>query len=306
MKKIIYILLFILTDLFGIEVGVNTSYLHSVSHEYVYSGSYKLSELIWDTNSQILAGVKFSENITNTSKIVFNYKTLASTFYGVMDDYDWVYEGYEWSDWSHHENTSVDKYSNLNIYFENELYVTPDFDFYLILGYKYDYKAFSAYDGDYIYSYNSYRDTEGSFSGYVGGYKENFEATYLGLKLIATEGDIRVSISGNMPIVARAYSADRHDLRSFTNYNTYDTYTYVHLDVAVDYKIFDGLNVGLRYEYENNLEASGVTNRVYDSIADAQTDFGDNTTNSFYYNGSGISNEYNLVTLYLNHTFISD
>ena len=150
------------------------------------SVDYKLSHLIWEIKDVTMLVAGFSRTI-NDLTLNIEGKFGVTEGNGTMDDYDWMYTNAAWSDWSHHDDTSVAEAMIWDINFDFRFYASNNTNLAMVLGYKSEIWAWESRGGSYIYSDTSYRDSTGSFTpGELGiSYEQNFSMPYVGLKFNA-------------------------------------------------------------------------------------------------------------------------
>jgi len=192
------------------------------AHEIVYmeSGSdLKLSELIWDIESLVMAGgslsVDYSEalgRIDNSfvrtlSHIVLGDRLNVGMWMNVtegtgsMEDYDWLGRPTTsaWTDYSE-SGVDIDLAYSFDI---NTAWDLPQFGPFVIsslIGYKRNYWEWSDYGGTYIYSSDpssptGFRDQRGTFGADVGiDYDQTFHIPYGGIQVAAEWSRVRASV----------------------------------------------------------------------------------------------------------------
>jgi outer membrane protease len=193
-----------LSDVNGISLSVKGS-VRSVAgeaHEFVYAGSaqrdvpadYKVSELIWDIKSLVMAGGTVSAQLGEDLRVNAGFWMGLNDGNGGMEDYDWLDPSI--SDWTHFSESDVDIESaySFDINASLELFELGPFMVSGILGYKHDFWEWSDYGGTYIYSTYGFRDDVGSFGGENGiDYEQTFDIAYFGVQLATQGSNVRAS-----------------------------------------------------------------------------------------------------------------
>ena len=297
MKQLtLYLLLISLvngSDIINKQISISS--VDTISHELVYSPSTgkKLSELIWKADDVQMLGIQFDYLASKRWFLHISYKTNLSDN-AQMDDYDWLKDGIsDWSHWSTHPNTKLDKFTILDISWNNQLKSDSDIQKEVVIGYKIENRAFKAYDGSYIYSSNSgFRDQSGNFSGLGISYEEEFKTLYLGLNLKKYYD--RFILSGRIAYSPKvtATNIDTHHNRYFTNNNTFADTTMKELSANVEYPINKSISLALNYLRVDYDETEGMTTRTY---YDGATEATPGTV--WRYSGAGISNSYSSMNV---------
>jgi plasminogen activator len=273
--------------------------INSKSYEYVYYNEHKLSELIWKADNVRLLGIQFDYLISKDSFFQFTYKhNISNDAY--MDDYDWLIENRsDWSDWSTHPNTVLDKYAILDLSVHQKFKSKFNIETTLLLGYKNIEKSFRAYDGSYIYSSNpGFRDEYGTFSGLGISYEESFQSFYIGVSLKKKISPFIVrGILKYSPIVI-VTNEDNHHFRYFVNNNEFDTTTMTDIGIEVEYPLEKNISIVYNYQNVQYKKTKGITTRTYykDTIENTTSI---NAGSVFVYSGAGISNSYSSSGLAL-------
>jgi len=143
-------------EAFQTSLRVQTGYLTGTAHEIVYAGSYSEnfnSRLTWEIEELYMAGLGFS---VQKEWVILHVDAWLKVVEGngKMDDYDWMSTGPEWTDWSHHDDTSTTEAGMHDMNFE---FIIPqlshnNFLLSVFLGYKYETFKWEARGGTYIYS----------------------------------------------------------------------------------------------------------------------------------------------------------
>ncbi len=231
----------------GVSLSIKGSVLAvgGEAHEYVYAGSaqrdvpsdYKVSELIWDISSLVMAGGTISAQFGESLRVNAGFWVGLNEGSGSMEDYDWLDASID--DWTHFSESEVDIESaySFDLNASLELFELGPFMVSGILGYKHDFWEWSDYGGTYIYSTFGFRDDVGSFGGENGiDYEQTFDIPYVGVQL-ATEGS-GVRASGYLlysPLVV-AEDRDHHILRDLYFREEFDGGDYIAagVDISID------------------------------------------------------------------------
>jgi plasminogen activator len=205
------------SDSENFSIYLHSGYMTGQGNEYVLMGDYKLSHLIWDIDSLYLIGGGIEWKTDNYYTVTADIWLKTSDGKAMMNDYDWLLEGYEWTHWSHHDNTTVTKANIFDIYisytpkkFRNSL-----IKFNTLFGYKRSNFEWEARGGSYIYSDDFFRDTEGIFPDNELGitYEQIFNTPYTGFEIELPLGRFifESKITGSFAVFGKAI--DHHHLR---------------------------------------------------------------------------------------------
>lgn len=274
------------------EISIST--VNSKSHELIYDpySDKKLSELIWKAENVKLLGFKYKHTLSSLEYLTLNYQKNIDDGNSVMNDYDWLKDyTSEWSDWSNHPDTKLDRLTLLDFSYTKYLISNSDIKKYITLGYKIENKKFRAYNGTYIYSSTSgFRDLSGSFSGLGITYEETFKVIYAAVEL--SKNYERFIFRGKLTYSPKveATNSDTHHARYFTNNNKFNNTTMLGFDLGVDYKFAQDLLLSAGYSVVNYKKTDGTTTRTY---YDGATEEIPGT--AYVYGGAGISNSYSSI-----------
>ncbi len=270
-------------------ISLTVSNYSATAYELVYDGSSKLSELIWKTDQAILAGIEVMYHKKKMPLLTFSYKKSFFAFESLMDDYDWMIPSTsEWSHWSHHENTLITDIDIIEIKASEKL----DNSFSFSLGYRYEKSRWKAYDGFYIYSETSFRDTSGTFSGLGITYVQQFETFFASLDYHRKFNALHIHASVSHSLRGEAKDYDTHHARNIQFDSYFSNITYQSATLALSYNL--SRNYFLKYDYTlvQYPEQKGYT-RYTDLSSGYQTT----------YEGAGIASRYSLSTLALQYRF---
>jgi outer membrane protease len=231
----------------GVSLSIKGSFLAvgGEAREFVYAGSaqgdvpsdYKVSELIWDIDSLVMAGGTVSAQFGERFRINAGAWFGLNEGDGGMEDYDWIDPSR--SDWTHFSESDVDieaAYSfDLNA--SLELFDLGPFVCSGILGYKHDFWEWSDYGGTYIYSTSGFRDDTGSFGGENGiDYEQTFDIPYVGVQLAMTASSVRATAYLLYSPFVIAEDKDHHIFRDLYFREEFDGGDFIALggDVSID------------------------------------------------------------------------
>ena len=251
-----------------ITFGIQSSLVNGKAHELVYQNGHKLSELIWDIRNVLMLEGSVSALLSPSWGLRLNasVSSMVTKQDSTMDDYDWLLVGADWTHWSHHENTTLEKGLTFDVNLSQQLYSDEAgaFNINAIVGFKRDKWAWKAVGGSYIYSTFFLRDTTGTFANVpVGAYEQTVNAPYAGVSLSYREEDFSVflSIAGSPFVYAE--TIDQHYLRSLTITDTFASGNMVNIDFSYTYHINTAASLSLSYAYQKYYENRGDANYNY-------------------------------------------
>jgi len=249
---------FYIDDAFHFSARVQAGYLTGTANELVYAGSYSetlISKLIWEIDSLYLAGLGCS---LQYSFFVFHFDGWFKTADGdgTMDDYDWMIENEEWTDWSHHKDTTITKAGILDI---NSEIVIPGlsgqkFALSGIAGFKRENFQWQARGGSYIYTSDpdtTFRDLAGNFTpGELGiTYEQTYDVPYLGIGFRGVMGPFELAgrlIGSRWAMVEAEDTHHLRDMYTIANMNRGGVFS---CDLSVTYNFDQSFAVECGYQH---------------------------------------------------------
>lgn len=206
-----------------VEVGIHAGMTNVQGNERVYDKSHKVSELLWDTKQAYMLGANASVVLDTSKNLKFNasFSTAVAKGNSTMDDYDWLLVGADWTHWSHHENTTLEKGLIMDIGFSQAIHNNHEkgTNWDILFGFKKDQWRWQAVGGSYIYSSgpNSLRDTVGTFVNVPGiTYEQTIETPYIGVAFDWKKERMRLGFKVIGSFLASAKTVDHHHLRDLT------------------------------------------------------------------------------------------
>ena len=215
---------------------------------------------------------------------------------GTMDDYDWQDPGYEWTDWSHHEDTDVTDGSIIDVsanfsFFQNHNVVLTG-----IVGYKRDNFGWVSRGGDYTYSSGGFRNYSGSFAdGELGiSYEQTMDTFYGGLGFSA-EFTQRFRLAGRViysPFV-QGEATDYHHMRNLVTYDDFEDGDLIAFDITGTFGLTEKLGLEIGFSYQS-----------YDTMqGDSEWHFNDQGVVAYLDNGAGMDQTSTMLTASLQYSF---
>ena len=278
-----------------VTVNVHASSAQLLAHELVYSGSEKVSELIWDTKSASLLGVDVHWSLNPEGSVHANlsYATTISKASSVMDDYDWLVVGADWSDWSHHENTSLNSGTIIDMSLSEVMYKSEEnnavIDF--LLGFRQDRWLWQAKGGSFIYTSNptnTFRDLTGTFSDIpVIRYELIMDAPYVGLEGKWNHGQFTLGAKLIVSAMASVKDVDNHHLRDLVFTGRSINGNMFGADVNIAYALSNHSAFSLKYHVQS------YTNNRGNIVEENQLTGG----KAYHADAAGMSLDYNTISL---------
>lgn len=249
----------------GIYVATGTANITANEIVYLQTATvkdYKLSHLTWKTKNAPVSTFGVRHRLTDLIILNFEARLLDRQNKSVMDDYDWLYTGTsDWSDWSHHEDTSLTQADTYNLNITFTLVGNTKNYFSIITGYKKEVIAWKSYGGTYVYSDSSFRDSSGSF---VSGapaidYKQEYTTPYYGLKLGALYGNWIYTLQAITSNSVKLEATDIHHARNLVFKDTFEPGKMNNYKLGIGYLFNDNFSINFIYDLQNYEEARGST-----------------------------------------------
>ena len=274
----------LIPEIDDISVYIQTGKMTGEANEYVMDGSRILSRLIWKIDSVNMAGGGIIWEPSDSLSITADLWLKTADGESTMDDYDWLDEDSDWTHWSHHDNTAVTKGSifDLSAAFTPERFIKRQFKFRPVLGYKRTNFEWQARGGTYIYTKDTFRDTEGTFPDNQLGitYEQTFHTPYAGFDIEIPAGILLIGtrMTGSFAVFGKA--VDHHHLRDLVTTAYFYWGDMFSLDMKAGFKL--GQNIKFtgeyNYMYFGSLRGNSAYNQsgtitVYENIekADLET-----------------------------------
>lgn len=241
------------------------------ANEYVYSGSYTVSRLIWTSTAPVLRG-SISFDVGGGVSLEAEGSVAA---YGVssMEDYDWLGGDDTFDNWTHrsqHPDTRLEHYWTGAASIGYDLLKQQDATVRVRGGLKYTDVKWSAYGGSYVYSVGSFRDTTGTIpDGTLGiTYQQQLPEVFVGVDGEQHYGDFRVGAVLRGGLTARATATDNHWLRNLKFVDSLDFAATLTAGLDLGYRLTDAAEVVVAARYEQVFQQRGTTN-IYDQTTGA-------------------------------------
>lgn len=248
-----------------------------IGQPFTYPVDYKLSQLIWDSReiSTIVAGINIDFETYYTLNIEGRFGVDEGK--GVMDNYDWKDIGNDWSDWSHHEDTSITELSSFDINVDYNLLGKGKkrSKLSLLAGYRDETWAWDSRGGSYIYStLGILRDNIGTFTSgqRVITYEQRFKMPYLGLKYEGVFSSWKFNFQFGYSNQVDVSAIDHHILRDLIFKDDFAKGEMNAYKIGIGYKISKNFDLDFRYDVKEYEEVRGNT-VYYNSSTGAATGY---------------------------------
>jgi len=280
-------------------LGVGAGYLTGESTELVYwpeINNHKASELTWEIDNLFMVGVNGVLEVGSWLSFTFDGWFKATDGDGTMDDYDWLAPGYDWTDWSHHEDTDVTDGSIIDVSANFAFFRSQNAVMTGIVGYKRDNFGWESRGGDYVYSSGGFRNYTGSFTdGELAiSYEQTLESFYGGLGFSASFSN-RFTLAGRIiysPFV-QGEATDYHHMRNLVTYDDFEDGDLIAFDLSGTFGITEclGLEVGFQYQKYDTMQGDG------------EWHYNDQGVVVTYDDGSGMDQQSMMLSTSLLYTF---
>jgi omptin len=249
-----------------LSFALGAGWLTGQSHEFVYDGGDKISELIWDLNHAYVLNADLAVRIMPALRLNMR-GSLGGHIDAYMEDYDWLGLDYGVTDWTHrswHDDTELDHFARFDLGLQYDFLQNDILALGLLLGARFTGIQWSAYGGSYIYTSDpetEFRDLEGTISDDLLAitYQQNWAVPYLGIAAAIDTGKLR--ISGSLIGSALAYGSDDDDhwLRSLHFFDDFDRTNYVGASAEFSYRYGNHYQVFLAASAERFFHTHGDT-----------------------------------------------
>ncbi len=271
------------------NIVFSIGHINGESHEYVYFGDEKVSELIWRLENVPMLGISYNTKLPY--EITFDIegwlKIDSSSSYLENFDWDSSFHPTEWAFYSK-TNTKLTDGEIFNASLSIPIYKAENYKFSALVGFKYDHWRWEDYGGYYIYSKGSFRDTKGTFDNAIGiTYEQWLYAPYLGLKMDLKIGEWKINNSIAGTKWAWADAQDHHLKRSLVFDDSVQNMSYIIIESDINYPISKNFYIGFNVGYEHFFKTRG------DTVTGGNT----------YSNEAGIQHESWIYSLNLKYIF---
>lgn len=281
--------------------------LKSKAKEFVYVDDPevgKISQLNWDTNSANIINAEVNWQFHPRVSLNARGWTTLSKNSSIMDDYDWMAEDRNLvTDWSHHDDTSLNYANEFDINLNLNLVDTPYYTFGAVLGYQQNRYSWLARGGTYHYSST---DEEGYIDGTalanIGeftpgskgiGYQQKFKMPYIGIHNKFEYNKFEFNALLKYSNWVQASDFDEHYKENATFYTKANDGTYYGAILNVGYNIRPDTKLFTEYSWSEYKLVTTDSKKI------------EHKTNETTYskNGGGISNKSQNLSFGIKYTF---
>lgn len=255
----------------GFEARIGVGYLQGEANEWVYdteSGQERPdSKLTWTLDPVLMVGGGITFQPLSWLTLNGDVWTKVSDS-SVMDDWDWRVGDYPdpnaWTNWSHHEDTSVEDGLIIDLNATIPVYKTPNLTVQGIIGYLHDHWSWDATKGGtFVYpgDNDEFRGDIGTFplDGTGITYEHTFDTPYLGIGLGARFNPITINAKVIGSTFVKAEDYDHHSSKGVKYYGDYSEETMIGLTGEVVYDLTESLSLGAVVNYVRYSTMTGDT-----------------------------------------------
>jgi outer membrane protease len=289
----------------SLSIGIGE--ISGVAHEILYNYGKKTSHLEWNFKDVKMLNANYHRKFYESYGLNVGYANSINegNNKSSMIDSDWLLsapynDGNKYPElWSHRSfsKITVKQIQKFDINgYSNEL----DKNLFLKLGYRYEKYKFNDNAYNYIYSNNSFRDTNNSFGGSRAiSYQQNFYVPYIGLEINKKffNDKIIFNIFGNYSPFASAKDIDLHHMTNTKYTGYFDNIKYYNWGANLSTKIYQDLYLGTSFDYTYYALKSG-----YMIVEEFNKNLKYRTADK---NSAGISNKNTQYSIFLKYNFNS-
>ena len=289
----------------SLSIGIGK--ISGLAHEIVYNNGKKISHLEWNFKDVKMLNTNYHRKFNNSYGLNVGYSNSINegNNKSSMINSDWLLsapydDGNKYPElWSHRSfsKITVKQIQKFDINgYSNEL----DKNLFLKFGYRYEKYKFNDNAYNYIYSKNTFRDTNNSFGGKRGiSYQQNFYVPYIGLELNKKffNDKIIFNIFGNYSPFATAKDIDLHHMTNTKYTGYFDNIKYYNWGANLSTKIYQDLYLGTSFDYTYYALKSG-----YMIVEEFDKNLKYRTADK---NSAGISNKNTQYSIFLKYNFNS-
>ncbi|PWW11444.1 omptin family outer membrane protease [Mangrovibacter plantisponsor] len=246
----------------SVSVAASMGYLGGESHELVYDGGRKVSQLDWKIkNAAIIKGDISWDAYSWLTLNARGWSTLASGS-GHMDDYDWLNDNQSgWTDHSSHENTNLNYANEFDLNLKGWILRGETYKVGAIAGYQQTRFSWTAFGGDYNYDNGT---NVGSFTpGERGiGYQQRFSMPYIGLVGQYRYQNFEVNGAFKFSGWVKSKDNDEHYMRDLTFRDNGGHSNYYGVAMDVGYYVTPNAKVFAEFAWNKYEEGKGGTEMI--------------------------------------------
>jgi plasminogen activator len=269
---------------------ISLGLMNGRSKELVYNpyNGHKNSELDWRLENVLMLGAGVSVKPLSWLRFNADLWLKAGDGNGSMDDYDWQVNGWDWTDWSHHNDVTVTEGLLFDINSEFTFLRFNEASVFAILGFRHDHWEWEARGGSYIYSSYYMRDTVGKFPDNALGitYEQTYDTPYLGIGFHANLNPVTLTGRFIGSTMVSSSDKDTHHMRDLVITSSIDSGKMYGMDFACTYNFTPHFAATAAFQYQKYEEIKGT--KIWNSPTEGYY--------QFHYDG-GLDNETTLLSL---------
>lgn len=289
----------------GILNGSAESSFYDATGSASGTAGYLLSKYELKMESVKMAGIGMSGNAGDNLRLNLDYWSNVGDGDSTADYryYDWNYGTTDWTDWSHHDNTTVTKAQLIDIsgeyIFSESSRKRRKSSWSVVAGYKQDTFDWAVKGGSAVLSTTSLRDTYVSFADVpLLSYQQVLSVPYIGLnyrwmaRVKKTKYEVRAGIQYS-PL-----ASGKDTLNEIAANQRYEAETsggqWYKANFEVEFNVSKKIMFTIGYIYQNYSEMKGTL---------TQTDLTSSAVNVYPDNSSGVSNKFQMYTIGISYRF---
>jgi plasminogen activator len=271
----------------SLSIRGSAGYLNGEARELVYSqiggSQYKVSELIWDLDNLVMAGISGSAVVADRFHLRAGFWAAINEGSGQMEDYDWLMYEHDspWTDWSL-SDVDVTEASMFDINLAVDVVEFRGVTLRGMVGYKQDHWAWTDHGVRHVYSSDpfsptGFRDEVAEDDRTTGiEYTQDFFIPYLGAEAEYRRGGLEVGLRVTYSPIVSADDEDLHVYRELLFEESFSNGTYFGVGLHALYAFESGFFVagGIDYqvipEFEGDMTVTDLsTGEVWNSSSSA-------------------------------------
>ena len=256
----------------AVSVRADYGFLEGEAREIVYDyalfgGTYKASELIWDLSGLTVAGAVMSFTPADRWGVHAGAWTCVNKGNGGMVDYDWAFEGFDWTDRSISDVEVLSSYM-IDVNVTYDFFKQKSLILSAVAGYKQDFWEWDDSIVELLYSMDGFRDyyKAGDGSNMID-YQQLFRIPYLGVNSVCLCGAFRLNAYLLYSPFVMAEDEDYHIARDTRFKESFAGGNYLGAGVAGQYDITSSVFVSALLDVQSIPEFTGDMN-VTDELGD--------------------------------------
>jgi len=265
-----------------LRASLGATYLEG--NEFVYSGNYRVSKLIWQTMAPVLRGSASADLGHGIS--ISAEGSVAMQGDSHMVDYDWLAGDDTFDNWTHrseHPDTHLAHFWTGSASLGYEIANVHDAVIRLHGGFQYTDVKWDAFGGSYVYSSSdTLRDNIGDFADGAPAisYRQQMPEVFVGVDGEQYYGKLRVGGLMRAGLVVGAVATDDHWMRDLRFTDTIYVQPAMELGLDAGYELGGNVELTLAGRFKHMFEQRGDT-ATYNTVSGTTQYFTDAAAASF-------------------------